>query len=456
MEYTCFTMFYCTTAWISGGHTHIPSLWGCPPTPLGRHRPPSWAPCAEQARPAGFCFTHGSVCMSVPISHFIPPSPFPPCPESILYICVSILTLQIGSPVPFSWFYIHVLIYNVFLFWLHSVWQTLASSASLKMTQFHSFLWLFRNSLERIEAVFKDGDAEGPWTPCLQWTHQMDSDTEQLALKKLTHLLSTSYKMRDRDNAYVEMSRKGWDTLLLKPQQWHRALQLKGNSQMPASPWGMKGLDPIATTPCFKIPTQRPPDRFLALKVNGVWIHQFHRQREAKQQLLKAQALTSAIPSRSAQIKPTSQSPSGWGLLGYFKCCCLRVKPLSEHLSRGWLRSSPKVPPLPALSVLLQVARALPERNLYIHICTPAFVATGSRWVPRSAVYDSHQGVPSEARKDNRGGSKLDILLPLGLSREGIQKCSTPSPVLKRVYLSTSKASTTHSSILGHFWWFRR
>ena len=178
----------------------------------------------------------------------------------------------------------------------------------------------------------------------------MDSDTEQLALKKLTHLLSTSYKMRDRDNAYVEMSRKGWDTLLLKPQRWHRALQLKGNSQMPASPWGMKGLDPRATTPGFKIPTQRPPDRFLALKVNGVWIHQFHRQREAKQRLLKAQALTSAIPSRSVQIKPTSQSPSGWGLLGYFNCCCLRVRPLGEHLSRGWLRSSPKVPP-PACSL---------------------------------------------------------------------------------------------------------
>ena len=45
-------------------------------------------------------------------------------------------------------------------------------------------------------------------------------------------------------------------------------------------------------------------------------------------------------------------------------------------------------------------------------------MATGSRWVPRSAVYDSHQGVPLEAREDNRGGSKLDILLPLGLSTE--------------------------------------
>ena len=34
--------------------------------------------------------------------------------------------------------------YNIFLFsfWLCSVWQSLAPSASLQMTQFHSFLWL--------------------------------------------------------------------------------------------------------------------------------------------------------------------------------------------------------------------------------------------------------------------------------------------------------------------------
>ena len=224
--------------------------------------------------------------------------------------------------------------------------------------------------------------------------HQMDSYTEQLSLKKLTHWLSTSYKMRDQDNAYVKMSRKGWATLLLKPQGWHRALQLKGNSQMPVSPWGMKGLDPISTTPGFKIPTQRPPDKFLALKVNGVWIHQLVPQTtEAKQQLLKAQTLSSAIPSRAVQIKPTSQSVSGWGLLGYFKCCCLRVRPLIEHLSRGWLQSSPKVSPLPTLSDLLQVARPSLKETC-THICTSAFVATGRGWVPRSAVSDSHQGVP--------------------------------------------------------------
>ena len=59
------------------------------PTPLGHHRAPSWAPCAMQELPTSFYFTHGSVYMSIPISHFIPPSPFPPCPKvHSLHLCL--------------------------------------------------------------------------------------------------------------------------------------------------------------------------------------------------------------------------------------------------------------------------------------------------------------------------------------------------------------------------------
>ena len=60
--------------------------------------------------------------------------------KSILYICVSILTLQIGSSVLFSWFYIHVLIYNVFLFWLTSLCMTDSSFIHITENDPISFL----------------------------------------------------------------------------------------------------------------------------------------------------------------------------------------------------------------------------------------------------------------------------------------------------------------------------
>ena len=49
---------------------------------------------------AALCFTYGSVYVSTPVSQFVPSSPSPPpyhVHNSILYICVSIPALQIGS-----------------------------------------------------------------------------------------------------------------------------------------------------------------------------------------------------------------------------------------------------------------------------------------------------------------------------------------------------------------------
>ena len=63
--------------------------------------------------------------------------------KSVLYICVSIPSLQIGSSVPFfSRFHIYVLIHNICFSLsdlLHSVQQTLYSSTLLQMTQSCSF-----------------------------------------------------------------------------------------------------------------------------------------------------------------------------------------------------------------------------------------------------------------------------------------------------------------------------
>ena len=63
-------------------------------------------------------FIHDSVCISVLLSQFVPPSPC--VHKSVLYICVFIPSLQMGSSVPFFQIpYVHFNIqYLFFSFWL--------------------------------------------------------------------------------------------------------------------------------------------------------------------------------------------------------------------------------------------------------------------------------------------------------------------------------------------------
>ena len=51
--------------------------------------------------------------MHVSATLLIHPSTLPHIQKSVLYICVTILALEIGSSVPFSKFHMHVLIYNI-------------------------------------------------------------------------------------------------------------------------------------------------------------------------------------------------------------------------------------------------------------------------------------------------------------------------------------------------------
>ena len=67
--------------------------------------------------------------------------------KSILYVCIFIPVLSLGSSEPFFFFrfHIHVLAYGICFSLsdlLHSVWQTLGPSTSLQITQFRFFLWL--------------------------------------------------------------------------------------------------------------------------------------------------------------------------------------------------------------------------------------------------------------------------------------------------------------------------
>ena len=79
----CCICFCCTIKWISYMYTHIPLPLESPshsfphPTYLGHHRAQSCAPCVYSSFALAICFTHDSVCTSMPLSQFIPPSPSP-------------------------------------------------------------------------------------------------------------------------------------------------------------------------------------------------------------------------------------------------------------------------------------------------------------------------------------------------------------------------------------------
>ena len=79
LEENCFTCvgFCCTTSWISHKYTYTPPSWASlPPSPLGHHIAPSWAPCAIQQLSAAICLHVVMYILSVLLSQFIQPSPF--------------------------------------------------------------------------------------------------------------------------------------------------------------------------------------------------------------------------------------------------------------------------------------------------------------------------------------------------------------------------------------------
>ena len=91
-------------------YPHIPSLLCLPPTlpfpPLQvetKHR--ADLPVLCYCFPLAICFTFGRVYMYLPVSHFIAAYPSPsPCPQSVLYVCVFICVLLLGSSEPFCFF----------------------------------------------------------------------------------------------------------------------------------------------------------------------------------------------------------------------------------------------------------------------------------------------------------------------------------------------------------------
>ena len=113
------------------------------PTPLGRPKALSWAPCAvHQLRTSYLFYTWQCVCQRRSLS--LPHPPLPLVSTWPLSVSASLfLPCREVHQYHFPRFHICVFIYDTcFSDFLHSIWQTLGSSTSLQTTQFRSFLWL--------------------------------------------------------------------------------------------------------------------------------------------------------------------------------------------------------------------------------------------------------------------------------------------------------------------------
>ena len=77
VAFQCCVSFSDTTKWISYIYRYTPpSVTPLPPSihSLGHHRALSWAPVLHSCFPRAICFTRGSVCVSLLLSQFVPPS----------------------------------------------------------------------------------------------------------------------------------------------------------------------------------------------------------------------------------------------------------------------------------------------------------------------------------------------------------------------------------------------
>ena len=84
-------------------------------------------------------FTHGGVYMSMLPSQFVLPSLSPDV--SILYICISIPSLQVGSSIQFSIFHIYALTYDIYFSLFDLLYFTLYnSSRSIHIYKWPSFV----------------------------------------------------------------------------------------------------------------------------------------------------------------------------------------------------------------------------------------------------------------------------------------------------------------------------
>ena len=105
------------SAWICRRFAYVPSLVTPPPppphpTPQGWHRAPGRAPRATQRIPPDHPCYIQCICFPATLSIHLTLSspPLPVSMKSVLYVCLLIAALQIGSSVPSFRFHLHMLI----------------------------------------------------------------------------------------------------------------------------------------------------------------------------------------------------------------------------------------------------------------------------------------------------------------------------------------------------------
>ena len=147
-----------SSSWAIGRPVRVWISHTCPRTPPLVFLPtqvitmPWGSLCYSMLSPV-ICFIHivNSVCVLIPISQFLPPTPPPLVSIHLISASVPLFRLCKQNPLyQSSRFHIHALIWDV-CFYLsdlfHSVWCSLGSSSSLQMTQSRFFLWLSNTPL---------------------------------------------------------------------------------------------------------------------------------------------------------------------------------------------------------------------------------------------------------------------------------------------------------------------
>lgn len=120
--------------------------------------------------------------------------------------------------------------------------------------------------LEFMKRVIQDGNTGGSWAPLFPWTQWMYSYAWSDSLwRRSRNKLGDSYTSDDWENAHTETHRKGWGTLLSWNPLSAEHHTIGREPQLPASLWGVKGLNPTSRAPAFKIPIRRADSQNISL-----------------------------------------------------------------------------------------------------------------------------------------------------------------------------------------------
>ena len=99
----CCVHFCYTAKWIGYMYTYIPPSWASLLPLEVVKEPGAELPVLCSCSPLAVCVTHGSVYMSMLLSQSVSPFPSHGVYMSVLYVCVSIPALPIGSSVQVFW-----------------------------------------------------------------------------------------------------------------------------------------------------------------------------------------------------------------------------------------------------------------------------------------------------------------------------------------------------------------